>query len=278
MININTLATCKNRFDLTCKSLESLHNQRNQGKLFNFKHFLVDDKSSDGTYEKVKNLYPNVTLIRGSGNLYWAGGMRLGWSFISKSTNFDYLFVYNDDVIFNLNAITLLLKSLDNQNKIRQNNVILIGDIEDPISKKINYGGLVRNSIFNPLSFKIDDRYSDQLLDIKTINMNGCLIGKRVLKKFGFLDKNFTHGGADFEYGLRVGKNKNFFVLRLSKVIGQCKRNDIIPLNGSLVEKWKTLNSPKFQPMRQRVKFYKKYGGIFWVIYCFRYYLKIFFK
>lgn len=278
MINIITLATCHNRVDLTFKSLESLHNQLNQGKLFNFKHFLVDDNSTDGTYEMVKNHYPDVALIKGNGNLYWAGGMRLGWNFISKSINFDFLFVYNDDVIFKNNAITLLLKSLINQNKIKQRNVILTGDIEDPVSKKINYGGLLRNSIFNPLSFKTDVRYSNHLLNVDTINMNGCLIGKDVLEKFGFLDTYFIHGGADFEYGLRVGKNKKFFILRSSNIIGQCKRNNIVALEGSLVEKFRILNSPKYQPIRQRLKFYKKFGGIFWAFFCFRYYLKIFFK
>lgn len=42
---------------------------------------LVDDGSTDGTSEFVSGQYPQVNLIRGDGNLWWGGGMRLGMQF-----------------------------------------------------------------------------------------------------------------------------------------------------------------------------------------------------
>ena len=78
MINIAILITCHNRKKKTIKCLNNLYNQKYIGNI-KFKVFLVDDKSSDGTSKTVKNLFPLVKTIKGNGNLFWTGGMRLAW-------------------------------------------------------------------------------------------------------------------------------------------------------------------------------------------------------
>ena len=61
--------------------------------------FLVDDGSTDGTYEAIKSMFSDVNLIKGSGNLFWAGGMRLAWETALKNHDFNYFLLLNDDVI-----------------------------------------------------------------------------------------------------------------------------------------------------------------------------------
>ena len=78
MINIAVLITCHNRKNKTIRCLNNIFNQKYKGNI-KFKVFLVDDNSSDGTNKAIKSLFPLVKIIKGNGNLFWAGGMRLAW-------------------------------------------------------------------------------------------------------------------------------------------------------------------------------------------------------
>ena len=277
MVKIVTLATCHNRVEKTHAALSSLHNQTNEEINFDLTHVIVDDASSDGTADMILNNFPKVSVVNGDGNLFWAGGMRLGWDNICRSLEFDYLFVYNDDVIFEPDAISSLLNGISPiSSSQNQRSIIITGDFRDPNSGHKTYGGLIRDSKLNPLSFKIDNRHSKEPIYIDTLNMNGCLIGKDVLDKIGFLAPYFVHGGADLEFGLRASKTNGIKVLRLSKKIGLCERNPQLYLTGSVKDKLLKLCSEKCQPLKQRYKFYKKYGGLLWPYYFIRYYLKAF--
>ena len=58
--------------DLTVACLESLGAQRVDGVVL--EAFVLDDASSDGTGAAVAERFPEVTLLRGTGSLYWNGG------------------------------------------------------------------------------------------------------------------------------------------------------------------------------------------------------------
>jgi GT2 family glycosyltransferase len=60
---------------------------------------VVDDNSSDGTYEAISAQFPKTKVLTGSGELFWAGAMRLGWQGYVQNRNPDYLLVYNDDIM-----------------------------------------------------------------------------------------------------------------------------------------------------------------------------------
>jgi hypothetical protein len=47
--------------------------------------FLVDDGSTDGTADAVREVWPEATIIQGDGNLFWCGGMRVAWAAAAKT-------------------------------------------------------------------------------------------------------------------------------------------------------------------------------------------------
>lgn len=61
--------------------------------------FVVDDASTDATPEAIEREFPDVTLIKGTGFLHYAGGTNLG---ILKALRWDpdYVLTANDDSIF----------------------------------------------------------------------------------------------------------------------------------------------------------------------------------
>ena len=105
-----TLTTSHNRVRLTLRALSSLFSQQLPDS-FEVSHYLVDDNSTDGTSEAITKLYPSVNIIKGNGNLFWAGGMRYGWDNVICHLDYDYLFVYNDDVILFPDAFKQLFET-----------------------------------------------------------------------------------------------------------------------------------------------------------------------
>jgi GT2 family glycosyltransferase len=57
---------------------------------------LVDDGSTDGTSQVVGERYPTVCVVRGDGNLWWGGGMRLGMQ-TALTQDADIIFWLNHD-------------------------------------------------------------------------------------------------------------------------------------------------------------------------------------
>lgn len=86
-MRIAALLTCFNRKEKTLQCLKSLF-QVLPGCIV----FLVDDASTDGTSDAVKQLFPEVHIIRGDGNLFWSRGMFTAWKEAVKG-NYNYLLV-----------------------------------------------------------------------------------------------------------------------------------------------------------------------------------------
>lgn len=105
MSRILGIFTCFNRKEKTLKCLQSLQSGNPN---LDFHFLAVDDKSTDGTADALAAL-PEATLISGSGNLYYTGGMRMGIQEARKlSEAYDYVLLFNDDVDFYSHAIERL--------------------------------------------------------------------------------------------------------------------------------------------------------------------------
>jgi len=94
-MKIAALITCHNRRAQTLACLEALY-QNALSQDYSLHVILVDDGSTDGTGEAVRELYPSVEIIRGDGNLYWNKGMYRAFGH-AMETGFDAYLWLNDD-------------------------------------------------------------------------------------------------------------------------------------------------------------------------------------
>ena len=84
-----------NRVELTIKCIESIYRQ----KFNDFKIIICDDGSSDGTCDIIRERYSEVIVLKGNGNLWWAGGTNqcIQKALQMSNSDNDYIFTLNND-------------------------------------------------------------------------------------------------------------------------------------------------------------------------------------
>ena len=261
-IRILTLATCFNRKDATILALSDLHAQTFERPV-NVQHAIVDDGSNDGTAQAVAEAFPNVTVISGTGSLFWAGGMRFGWHEYARHQDFDYIFVYNDDGRFDLDALNHLVDSA----LAPEVPATVVGSFKSMDGDETTYGARRHTSTWHPFKFGQIVEPDGTVQKADTLNMNGALISRGALEKVGFLSDYFLHSNADFEYGIKL-RRAGGQVLVAPRHIGRCEINPaslVSPTDATnLRAAIKMLLDPKREPIGQRFQMYRMHGGWLW--------------
>ena len=94
VFRVAVLVACHNRREKTIKCLKSLIVAKPDN--WQFRIYLVDDGSTDGTAEAVRKLNLDVKIIQGPGTWYWAHSMYQAEMSIDRP--FDSILWINDDI------------------------------------------------------------------------------------------------------------------------------------------------------------------------------------
>lgn len=215
MERVQVILTCYNRKQFTLRCIESLQNS-NPNIEFHF--VVVDDNSTDGTFEALCGLPYSVEVIKGTGQLYWNGGMYLGLStVIDRQQAFDYALLVNDDVDFYPGCIEKAIA----QSK-KENNAVIVGETVDS-EGKTSYGGI---AFLSHVRVKYTVLEPSDALNCDTFNANCVLVPCNVLKEVGNLDSYYKHAMGDFDYGMMI-KRKGFEIHHTPFYVGECNENVI---------------------------------------------------
>jgi GT2 family glycosyltransferase len=266
--SIAALLTCHNRKQKTLTCLEALFDQKLSAEV-DLHIYLVDDGSTDGTAEAVRQAYPQVRILQGSGNLFWNGGMRQAFAEAIKDDR-DYYLWLNDDTLLYPEALDNFLttsRRLSEQGDIR---AIVVGSTQDSETGKLTYGGRVRSSWWHPLKFRLVEPGTTPK-PCETMNGNCVLIPRAVVQVVGNLEPAFTHTAGDIDYGLRARK-QGCSLWVAPGYVGTCQQN---PLgehwwedpNLTLSERLKKMSQPKGLPLAEWKVVAQRHAGVFWPIY-----------
>ena len=278
-VTIAAILTCYNRKEKTLTCLTNLMNQNviNDIELI---VYLVDDGSTDGTGDAVKQNFSQVNVLQGDGTLYWNGGMRFAFSEAMKN-DYEYYLWLNDDTFLHSDALKLMLETSNDMKQQKDKDVIVTGTIIDIDTEKINYGGRNIKSKFQPLKFiQLESSIIPQQCD--TFNGNVVLIPRNVTKEIGNISIEYSrqHSG-DIDYGLRA-KYAGFESWIAPGIIGTCSSNSIehtiFDTSLSLKERRKIMRSHRgVPPAKEWMVFTRRHAGILWPFYWLRTVVRVLF-
>lgn len=264
MISLAVLMTCYNRREKTVACLKSLFANSALDEIL-VHAFLVDDGSTDGTSEAVAAQFPDVTVIRHSGNLFWNRGMHMAFN-AALSNGFDYYLWLNDDTILNYDALSHLIQTEKEISGIVGREVIVVGSLCDSITGKLTYGGMERPVWWKRTNLKIVEPDAKPI-ECDTMNGNCVLIPRNVAADVGNLDPRFEHAMGDMDYGLRA-RMLGHAVWISAGYVGTCSRNfeegTFKDTNLPLRNRWKMILSTKGLPIKSWRIFTRRHAGPLW--------------
>lgn len=231
-MKISVLLTCHNRQEKTERCLQSLgvaldkfnSNSQNKSESLVIELYLTDDACTDDTVkiaQAVVSLYAPLHIIKGNGNLFWAGGMRAAWSeALKKQDEWDYYLLLNDDVELLPNVFDELFYA-QKYSEEHYGELGLVSGMtcdKDDLSKE-TYGGSVFTNKFLGLKRRLEPSGEPQSCELT--NANILLVPVEVVKKIGILDKRFKHAG-DYDYTYRAYR-KGWPLILTARFCGKCE-------------------------------------------------------
>ncbi len=259
------IMTCFNRRNTTLSCLRALYQQTNA---LDFDVYLTDDGSSDGTADAVKTEYPEVKILQGDGNLFWAGGMRLAFG-QAMQQDYDYYLWLNDDTILEANAINNLFAVYQKLLEKKHEKSIVVGTTKDIFTGIASYGGSVKSHKW--YSNKYNFLGSTEVIqECDTFFANCVLIPRTVVQKVGNIDAAFIHSMGDTDYGLRAKKN-GCSIWVAPGYVGTCSKNSVsnswVDTKLTVLQRLKKAIHIKAFPIKPWTVFCYRHSGFFWFIY-----------
>lgn len=163
---------------------------------------IVDDGSTNNTLSEVASIFPSITQIRGSGNLWWGGGMHMGMEY-AINHNYDVVVWLNHDCTPDLGTIQGLV---DHASKIG------IGAVSAWCYCKEDPRYAVNPGFRNFREIPINELQANKLLEVDGVNGNCTAISVEAIKKVGLPRVDLQPHYADGPYTWRLHQHgyKNF--------------------------------------------------------------------
>lgn len=227
-MKIATILTVHNRKQKTLSCLQHLFaataSYRQQtGRQLLVSVFVTNDGCTDGTEDAIKSEFPaeDIHFVQGSGNLFWAGGMRLAWkTALDSSTPWDYFLLLNDDTNVFDNVFEQLFDAEQRGFEAKGVHGMASGitcDKDD--HKQVTYGGFRfvgkakgRHTLALP---------TGQPQEIDLAHANILLVHHSVVSTIGIFHEGYLHGCADHDYSL-TAQSHNMPVMLTAQICGEC--------------------------------------------------------
>lgn len=262
------LLTCFNRRALTLACLRALEISAARAGL-QWHAVLVDDGSTDGTSDAVRQRFDWVDVLRGDGNFYWCRGMHTALVHALTQSHDHFLWL-NDDTLLAPDALARLLATVTGLRTPSPGPVIVVGSTADPHTEAVTYGGRRRAADWRRRTRFDLVAPGAQAQRIDTFDGNIVWLSADAVARVGNLDPAFEHAMGDTDYGLRATR-LGVPVWLAPGVHGQCPANTARGgFNDpalSLRRRWRVMLSRKGLPWRSWARFTRRHAGPAWPVY-----------
>ena len=214
--------------------------------------FMTDDGCTDGTAEAVSQAFGDreLYIVKGTGSLYWAGGMRKAWqTALDTATKWDYFLLLNDDTNVFENVFEQLFEADDYGFRATGRHGLSSGITCQPgRPDEITYGGLNFVNRTKGRQQLLQPSGVPQRIDLTHANI--LMVHSTVAETIGIFHKGFRHSCADNDYSMTAHRHQ-LPAYSTSSVCGECEydhdtnKSEIERLiTMTLAERRRYINSP----------------------------------
>lgn len=241
-----------NRVAVTLQGLGSLRDALGLVPDLDWRIYLLDDASPDGTAAAVRSRFPEVRVIEGTGNLYWNQGMRRAHAAARADGPWDAYLLYNDDSVLIPGAVADFFSRYAAYNA--EAPTACVGFFLDPDSGAPTYSGYARKSRHFPLTVApVFPAGEDIACD--TFNGNFVLVPAGPFEALGGLSPSYNHTYGDIDLGYGLGR-RGVRRIVIGQPVGHASRNPPADLS-TLSKRWKKhFGGP--DSWRQHAAFYRR--------------------
>ncbi|MGO8068777.1 glycosyltransferase [Rhizobium leguminosarum] len=205
-MRVNVLIPVFNRLEHTRKVIAAL---RAQTVVDNIRIVIIDDGSTDETAEFLA-AQPDVTSIRGDGNLWWGGAIEVGLKRVLPDCGpEDYILFVNNDTWFGQTYVETLIRCS------RENGGAIVGSVvheeeSDPpltgVGPRLNINRIAVWDILAELS-EVERRNPKPLYKADALSGRGTLFPAELFKRHGTMRPHLLpHYMADYEISMRFAR------------------------------------------------------------------------
>jgi GT2 family glycosyltransferase len=209
MVSIAIVFPVFNGLDYTKSCLNSLFNEhRIEEREAKIHVVIVDDGSTDGSFDWIKRNYPLVKLMKGTGNLWWSGGINKAVRYAIDELKCEYVLWWNNDITANhdyFDNLINLLMTLDDRTIIGSKiylaqNKNVIWSMGGLFDIKTGFKSMIGSGFPDSIQY-------EEITPCDWLPGMGTLTPVSVYGKIGWLDElNFPQYHGDSDFTLRAKK------------------------------------------------------------------------
>jgi GT2 family glycosyltransferase len=223
-IKVEIVTPVYNRRDITLQCLKSLSRIKKEN--LDVHIIIVDDGSTDGTEQAIRENYPEVELIKGDGNLWYTGGINRAIK-AALIHNPNYVLTINDDGIFDENFLVRMIECAEKYPKSIIGSLLLLWDTPHKLFQTSPKWD-VWSGGFRHWQNQTVWTIPEKPWEVEIIVGNCVLFPVEAIREAGLMnEKRYPHFG-DAEYTPRMRK-KGWRLLIEPKARVFCKPNNVQP-------------------------------------------------
>lgn len=210
-----------NRKNLLMGCIESLHRMTRRPDTI----FVIDNHSTDGTVELLKERFPEIECVRQSHNRGSAGGFGAALE-LGHQRGYDWIWLMDDDIELKPDCLEVMCRyrSISKFIQVRREGP------EGVVSLEALWDASMGMCLNMPtdLSFERSDR---DWIPVRWGNFEGPLVHRSIVDRIGLPEERFFLSGDDLMYGYAASYHTNVIYLRYVGVLRQLEMpKSITPL------------------------------------------------
>lgn len=179
----------------------------------NYKVLVVDNSSSDGSVEAIKNQFPQAELLVNSENLGGTGGFNSGIRHVLKEAGYKYIWLLDNDAEVEDNSLNELVIAMEHDDNIGLAGSRIVDSRRRDIT--VEAGALIESDMIGvkPLYRNVPNLKLDtQTADVDYVAVCSAIVRTSALKKVGLMDERYFIFWDDMDWGL-IFKRSGFKVV-----------------------------------------------------------------